>query len=224
MSTDDLQSVFSDIIHTKKWLRGLPETPCGGGSTMKSTAQLRAGLAELLSSGALPSGPTILDAPCGDFNWFREVSGFARYIGMDIVPEMVDENARRYASDTVSFLCGDLTRDPLPAADVLLCRDCLMHLTNEMAFDALRNFVRSGIPHLLLTCHSNTSNEQIEAVGAFRPLNFRLPPFDFPEPLLRLPDHHGRNERYVCLWTSAQVAEALARIVPGSASQDISDK
>lgn len=203
------QSVFTEIFVNGAWQGGFPETASGAGSTLDSTAQFRAGLMDLLASGRLPRDATILDAPCGDFNWFRQVSGYGRYVGMDIVEAMVEQNRRRYGSDTVSFVSGDLTRDPLPAADVLLCRDCLIHLTNDMAFEVLGNFVRSKIPHLLLTTHCNEANQDLAAVGGYRPLNFALAPFELPEPLLRIPDHLGEHEKYVCLWTSAQIAEVL---------------
>lgn len=204
----DPGSVFTDIYLNGKWPGGFPETASGAGSTLDSTAQLRSGLGALFASGLLPANPTILDAPCGDFNWFSQVSGYGSYIGMDIVETMVRENQRRHGSENIRFVTGDLTRDPLPAADVLLCRDCLIHLTHDMAFAALDNFLRSGTPFLLLTSHANEVNEELAAVGGYRPINFALAPFDFPEPRLRIDDHLGPYEKYVCLWSAEQVAQA----------------
>ena len=185
------QAAFTDIYVKGTWSGGFPETASGAGSTLESTAQLRAGLADLLASGLLPANPTLLDAPCGDFNWFKEVSGYGRYIGMDIVQAMVDKNARKHGSDKVAFACGDLTRDPLPPADLLLCRDCLIHLPNDMAFAVLDNFLRAGIPWLLLTSHCNDANVDLPAAGGYRPLNLALAPLNFPEPRLRIADHRG---------------------------------
>lgn len=45
--------------------------------------------------------------------------------------------------------------------------------------------------------------------GGYRPLNFALPPFKLPKPLLRIPDHLGEHEKCVCLWTAAQICLAL---------------
>ena len=42
------------------------------------------------------------------------------------------------------FLRLDLTRDPLPDGDLILCRDCLVHLPFEDVRRAVRNFKRSG--------------------------------------------------------------------------------
>lgn len=209
-SPDDSQAVFTQIYRNVTWSGGWPETVSGAGSTLESTASLREGLDALFASGLLPPNPTVLDAPCGDFNWFRTVSGVGQYIGMDIVADLVAENQRHHGNDRVRFVHGDLTRDPLPRADLLLCRDCLIHLTDAMVFEALGNFVRSGIPLLLLTTHANPVNDTATAAGGYRPINFDLPPFNFPEPLRRIPDHLGPHQKFAGLWTAGQVADALA--------------
>ena len=149
---------------------------------------LREALSALLADGPLPPNPTVLDAPCGDFNWMREVRGIGRYIGMDIVEPLIADNQGRHGSETVRFITGDLTCDPLPAADVLVCRDCLIHLSDALAVAVLANFVRAGIPFLLLSTHGNEANAEAHGTGGYRPINFALAPFCFPEPLARLPD------------------------------------
>jgi hypothetical protein len=214
---DQLQSVFTDIFHRVAWSGGYPETVSGAGSTLESTAPLRASLGALLADGPLPPSPTILDVPCGDFNWFRDVAGYGRYIGMDIVEELVVQNQQRHGSDTVRFLHGDLTRDPLPAADVLICRDCLIHLSDAMVQAALGNFVRSGIPYILLTTHGVDANASTDIVGGYRPLDFELAPFLFPAPLARLPDHLGPHRKCLALWENAVVARALG-LQPGDSA------
>ena len=50
-------------------------------------------------------------------------------IGADVVPELVAANQARHASPRRAFLRLDLTRDALPAADAVLCRDCLVHFS-----------------------------------------------------------------------------------------------
>lgn len=49
----------------------------------------------------------------------REVDlGAIRYVGVDIVPEIVARNRERYGdSDRRHFIVGDATSDPLPPAD-----------------------------------------------------------------------------------------------------------
>jgi hypothetical protein len=205
--TDALRARFTEIYRNVGWSGGWPETVSGAGSTLESTAGFRVGLSDCLASGIFGREPTILDAPCGDFNWFREVRGYGRYVGMDIVEEMVAENTRRHGSDTVRFLAGDITRDALPAADVMLCRDALIHLPDALVWEALENFLRSGIPALLLTTHGVGDNAVLATAGGYRPINFGLAPFAFPAPLLQIPDDLGSHQKHVCLWTAAQVAD-----------------
>jgi len=74
------------------------------------------------------------------------------------------------------------TRDSLPSADVILCRDCLVHFAFADIWRALRNFRASGARYLLTTTFlEHEQNEDIED-GDWRMLNLRRPPFDFAAP------------------------------------------
>jgi hypothetical protein len=77
----------------------------------------------------------------------------------------------------------NLTRDPLPRADVVLCRDCLVHLRYAQIFAAFVNLRRSGAKYLLATTFVELdANSEIDT-GDWRPVNLCLPPFALPEPL-----------------------------------------
>jgi len=52
-------------------------------------------------------------------------------LGSDVVKELIDENYRRYAGPAREFVCLAIARDQLPPADLILCRDCLVHLPFE---------------------------------------------------------------------------------------------
>jgi hypothetical protein len=71
--------------------------------------------------------------------------------------------------------------------DLILCRDCLVHLPLADAVNAVDNLRRSGSQYLLTTTFVNRDdNRDIPAAGGWRPLNLRRPPFNFPDPLLVL--------------------------------------
>src|SRR5471032_3277523 len=114
----------------------------GQGSDLAQTAAIRAALPGLLKQlGAR----TMLDAPCGDFFWMKEVPlELERYIGADIVPALIAENTKKYANPAREFQVLDLTRHALPAVDVIFCRDCLVHLPFEAIAAALANIKKSG--------------------------------------------------------------------------------
>ena len=181
----------------KKWFRRGRwnveggETHSGSGSTLRYTENLRRELPAILSKYNVR---TLLDAPCGDFNWMRMVElGDVKYVGMDIVDDIVSDNRQQYATDKRVFLAGDITRSRLPRADAMLCRDCLFHLTYGQVSDFFSNFLRSEIPLLLLTSHLLYRNKDIDRAGHFRQLNMRRPPFGFPEPLATVEDWIGSS-------------------------------
>ena len=76
----------------------------------------------------------------------------------------------------------DLTADPLPRADVVLCRDCLVHLSFDHIRQAFDNLRRSGSTWLLTTTFlDHHENVDIES-GDWRMLNLTRPPFNLPAP------------------------------------------
>lgn len=67
----------------------------------------------------------------------------AKYIGIDVLPAVITANRRRWSSRSRRFLCRDLVRQRLPSADVVLCRDALVHLSHADALAALANLRRT---------------------------------------------------------------------------------
>lgn len=163
----DHRAVFGEIFRRNVWGDG--ESVSGPGSTRARGADLRAELLALLRElGARK----LLDAPCGDFNWIEEVAdSVPEYVGVDVVPELIEANLRRHLTARRSFLCADLTRDPLPPADVILCRDCLVHFSHRDAWSALENFRRSGSRYLLTTTFLDRAENARIRTGEWYPIN-----------------------------------------------------
>lgn len=175
-----LRETFTEVYRRNVWRGG--ESRSGKGSGLAHTETLRRVIPPLLEELGVA---TLLDASCGEFFWMKEVElGAVRYIGTDIVKDMIAENERRYGGPTRRFLCLDITRDALPRADLILCRDSLVHLNYGRALAAVANFKRSGAVHLLATTFpGRRENRDFDAALGWRPLNLQLPPFSFPPPL-----------------------------------------
>jgi SAM-dependent methyltransferase len=191
---------------------GLPETACGLGSTLRFTEHLRAELPGLLRRLNVW---TLLDAPCGDFNWMAQVHlPFMAYTGGDIDPgnlAVAAENAARAGMDGpafVSFIVLDLMAETPPKAGVMLCRDFLQHLPNAAAIDVLRRFLMSGTPWLLATSHKAEANDDLAEAGGFRPLDLTKHPINLPAPVEVIEDGPGSG-RILGLWHRDMIAEAL---------------
>ena len=68
----------------------------------------------------------------------------------------------------------------------MFSRDCLVHLTFADALKIIANFKRSGAKYLLTTTfvERKKNNDLVGVDNFWRALNMRLPPFNFPQPLL----------------------------------------
>jgi len=137
----------------------------------------------------------LLDVPCGDFTWMERVDlAGIEYIGGDIVPSIVEENKRLHESGSRRFALIDLTRDELPDADVLLCRDCLVHLSYANIRAVLANIARSNIRYVLMTSFPGRGGNRDVQDGDWRTLDFQAPPFSFPEPKLTIVEECEEEE------------------------------
>jgi len=183
------EAVFTRIYRGSEWLSD--ESRSGPGSELVRTAGLRRELPELLAELGVD---VLLDAGCGDFRWMSETElPVLEYIGVEVVPELAAELARRYARPGRRFLQADITRDELPQADFVLCREVLVHFPDEDVERALAAFRRTGARWLLATTFTaRETNEPIE-LGSWRTLNLEAPPFSFPPPERTLDDIPTRN-------------------------------
>jgi len=175
----DLAKRFALIHRTNLW--GAAQSTSGVGSQLDATARLRHEMPVLLRSLGVR---TLLDLPCGDFGWMAHTAlGDIRYLGADIVPEIITANTAAYGQPgQVDFVTCDLVTDDLPAADLILCRDCLVHLSFDHIGRAIANMQRAGARWLLTTTFLElTDNRDIED-GDWRALNLTRAPFHYPTP------------------------------------------
>jgi glycosyltransferase involved in cell wall biosynthesis len=188
------------------------ESVSGPGSSLAQTGEIRHGLPHLLQSVKARS---LLDAPCGDFNWMKHVElGVEQYIGIDIVPELVARNQRTFSGNKRRFIRANIIHDDLPRTDVIFCRDCLVHLSFHDIQHTLQNFKRSGATYVLTTSFPKlTANVDI-VTGDWRPLNLQLKPFNFPMPLRMMvegcTEAGGRYaDKSLALWRLSDVTAGL---------------
>jgi hypothetical protein len=185
-----LQERFERIYTTNLWSD--PESRSGVGSALDATRVVRAELPKALHK---LEARVLLDVPCGDFTWMEHVDlNGIEYIGGDIVPSIVEENQRLYGSDSRRFALVDLTRDELPDGDVLLCRDCLVHLSYENIRAVLANIARSKIRYVMMTSFPGRGGNRDVQDGDWRTLDFQAPPFSFPEPGLTIVEECEEEE------------------------------
>lgn len=184
------------------------ETLSGPGSTLRYTEPLRALLPAVLANLGVRS---LLDGPCGDFNWMKTVPlAGIDYHGVDISSEVITDLKRQYPG--ISFTRLDLTEDPLPQVDFWLCRDLMVHLSDAKIERLLANWWRSGIRYFAGTHYFRRGDvpgyfdvservEEGDTPHTVRFVNLLAPPFDLPPPDYMLKDYiDGFPRRWLAVW------------------------
>ena len=182
-----LKSKFSDtkkfelIYKFNYW--GDKSSLSGTGSSIKKTENIRRELKKILIDYKIKS---ILDVPCGDFVWmknFLNIENSPKYIGGDIVQDLINILKEKNKKKNVDFLFINITNSNLPKADILVCRDCFIHFSNDNIKKSLNNFLKSGIKYILVSdsvISDNFRNYDINT-GEFRKLDLTSEPFNLPK-------------------------------------------
>ena len=204
------EDVFTSIFAGNKW-EGT-ESVSGQGSDREQTLVVVRELGVLLRE--LKIG-TMLDVPCGDFHWMKQVDlGATTYIGADIVADLIQRNEIQHGSDRVRFEKLNLLSDRLPNVDLIFCRDCLVHFAYDDVFRALRNICDSGARYLLTTSFPGRRRNDNIVTGQWRPLNLQAAPVALPAPLRSVEEGCTENrgafhDKSLCLWRVDDVHSRL---------------
>lgn len=198
---------FTEIFKKNLFLG--QESVSGQGSDMKQTQVIRVEIPKILEK---LNSKVFIDASCGDFFWMQhmDLKGF-NYFGLDIVSDLIKKNKKLYSSSKIKFICKDIISDKLPDGDVILIRDCWVHLSNKDIFLCINNLQRNNIQYLLTTSFTQRcSNKDLD--GIWRPLNLELPPFNFPKPIEIINEGCTENDgtfsdKSLLLWKICQLPD-----------------
>lgn len=192
------QEIFSKAYKNPVW--GSVESFSGTGSTLEATENVRRELPILIRNYNIK---TMLDAPCGDWNWMSQTNiTLEKYIGADIVSTVIENNNKKYGKPNVKFISRNITTDELPTVDLIMCRDCLVHLSYQDIKSAIKNFKSTNSTYLFTNTYPEVEiNDNIFTGLKWRRLNMQRKPFNFPEPLLIFPDCVSLNDgSHMALW------------------------
>jgi hypothetical protein len=130
----------------------------------------------------------------------NEVKLPTRYIGVDIVQEVVKANAAQFESGSRTFHVLDATRDPMPPADTVLCREVLFHLSFEDIWRVVENIRNCGAKFMIATTDNDIQLNADIMSGDFRLLNLQKSPFHFPKAMLSIRDNGVAQDRELSVW------------------------
>jgi hypothetical protein len=195
-----MKEIFENIVKHKKW----KVHPCGPGSTLEYTLNLRSQLGKILEKHNITS---MIDVPCGDYSWMSvtDLPSITTYIGGDIVEFLIEENRQKYPQ--INFKTLDLTIDSLPNVDLLFCRDCLLHLSFADIDKVFDNISRSNIKYILMSnWFEDAENYKDIETGRARYINFLENPFNFKNPIDTITDYiNGFPKREMMIWPKSVV-------------------
>lgn len=177
------EKLFTEIYKNNGF--GGNQSKSGSGSDSPQTRKIVQELPILLQRLGISS---LIDAPCGDLFWIKEVLEKVPilYLGIDIVPQLIERNKKSLSLNRINFKKLDIITEKLTdTADIILCRDLLVHLTFEEIQKVLINFYQTGSKYLLCTTFTKLQiNIDIRPdIFSWRPLNLEKSPFIFPSPI-----------------------------------------
>jgi hypothetical protein len=200
----DEEKKFNFIYKYKYWQNIDNGSLSGAGSNLDdSTYNLSIELPDFINKHQIKS---FLDIPCGDWEWMSKLNlNNIKYIGCDIVEDMVIANNKKYSNSRISFIKKNLSCDDLPEADIILVRDLLVHLKYSDIILCLNNIKKYNYKYIAITNFPKLIKNINNKFGdRWKPINFNLKPYLLPKPDFVLPDNSQIGEydsqKTIAIW------------------------
>ena len=184
-------SVFDKIYAESYWGNG-----SGGGSSLEANRPYIQFIDNFINKFSISS---IIDLGCGDWQFSKFINfGKADYLGIDVAKSIIKSNSSKYSNEKVSFMHSPNNYEEIPEADLLICKDVLMHLNYDEILKISKIFPKykyclitndllnlSQLGKLILRFKARKLklveeiyNQEIK-IGEHRPLDLNKKPFCF---------------------------------------------
>lgn len=183
-----LTSTFNRIYAEGTWGKdSAGKGTSGSGSTLEITREYRAYIETFIRKHAVKS---IIDAGSGDWSFSAAIDwGDASYLGIDIASDIVEAVRKNHETSKIKFQVGDITED-LPAADLLISKDVLQHLSNQLIHKFIKNNLTKNKYKWVILTHGRSSENHDISDGGYRGIDLSAPPFEV-KGLIDLPIKFG---------------------------------
>ena len=194
------KKIFKHIYLSNYWQNyfklEMEKSRSGPGSNLRYTSDMSRELKKFFIEKNIK---TILDIGCGDFIWMNlllnEYRTYDKYLGLDIVEELIINNNKKYSNNKISFKTFDLVKDKIPNGfDIILVRDVFIHLKNEQIvifLDILKNF---NVKFFGVTSTpSLEKNNDLKTVGRYRDINIEIEPFNLRDFIYKIDEKNDND-------------------------------
>jgi SAM-dependent methyltransferase len=170
-----LTDTFNRIYAEGTWGKDVAgKGTSGTGSTLEITREYRVYVEDFMKKHSVKS---VVDAGCGDWSFSSAMDwGDASYLGVDIASDVIAAVRNKHEKGKIKFQVGDIT-DELPAAELLISKDVLQHLSNELVHKFIRNNLRKGKYKWVILTNNRGSENRDVASGGYRAIDLAAPPF-----------------------------------------------
>jgi SAM-dependent methyltransferase len=171
-----LTDTFNHIYAEGTWGKDVAgKGTSGTGSTLEITREYRVYVEDFLKKHRIKS---VVDAGCGDWSFSSAIDwGDTTYLGIDIASDVIAAVRNKHEKGRIKFQVGDIT-DELPAADLLVSKDVLQHLSNDLVHRFIRNNLRKGKYKWVILTNDRGSENRDVASGGYRAIDLAAPPFE----------------------------------------------
>jgi hypothetical protein len=108
-------NVFEEIYRGRLWGNG-----SGAGSDAGANAGYRRFLQSFLEENRIKS---VVDFGRGDWQFSRYIDwGGARYVGLDVVPDLIEQNSRSFGTPEITFAPSPGQPEQLPEAELFIAK------------------------------------------------------------------------------------------------------
>jgi len=185
-----LTQTFNRIYSDGVWGRDVAGAgTSGSGSTPEITRDYRAYLQDFIKKHGVKS---IVDAGCGDWTFSSTIDwAGASYVGIDIASDVIEAVRQKHEKGKVTFRVGDITEE-LPAADLLISKDVLQHLSNALVQKFIRNNLKRGKYKWVILTNDRGGANGDTVPGGYRAIDLAAPPFEM-KGLVDLPITFGNE-------------------------------
>jgi hypothetical protein len=124
---------------------------------------------------------SIIEIGCGDgvLLKYLNVPQGVSYTGYDVVESILKKNRKKFPNYTFANL--NILEEDFPNVDLILCKDVLQHLPNQMVIEMFEK-IKTHCQWSLITNDYSSLDNQYNfdiLIGACRNLDFEKPPFEF---------------------------------------------